>query len=171
MSYVVAAPGAVTAAAAHLASIGATVDTANSAAAIATTRLLPAGSDEVSVSVASMFSGYALTYQHVAARVTAFHNEFVRALNASAGAYTAAEGANAAPLQTVEQGILRAVNAPTETLLGRPLIGDGAAGTAASPNGSDGGLLYGNGGAGFDNSATAGAAGGNGGNAGLIGNG
>ncbi len=35
---------------------------------------------------------------------------------------------NADPLQTLEQDILGAINAPTQTLLGRPLIGNGANG-------------------------------------------
>ncbi len=62
------------------------------------------------------------------------------------------------------------INAPTDTLFGRDLIGNGAAGTATSPTGGAGGFLFGNGGAGY--TPTGGVAvGGNGGNAGLIGNG
>ncbi|MGV7705393.1 PGRS repeat-containing protein, partial [Mycobacterium kansasii] len=76
-----------------------------------------------------------------------------------------AEAVNANPLQSVERELLGAINAPTNTLLGRPLIGDGAAGTAANPNGQSGGLLWGNGGNGYN------GLGGNGGAAGLIGNG
>ncbi len=71
-------------------------------------------------------------------------------------------------LQTIEQDILGVINAPTELLLGRPLLGDGTAGTAASPNGGAGGLLIGNGGNGYSQTAV-GAVGGNGGDAGLIG--
>lgn len=62
------------------------------------------------------------------------------------------------------------INGPTSMLFGRALIGHGAPGTAANPNGGAGGFLFGDGGAGY--SATAGVTpGGNGGNAGLIGNG
>lgn len=50
---------------------------------------------------------------------------------------------------------------PTNVLLGRDLIGNGVTGTAAAPNGGPGGLLFGDGGAGYT--------GGNGGSAGLIG--
>jgi hypothetical protein len=55
-------------------------------------------------------------------------------INAGAGRYAATEAANASPLQTVEQDLLGVINAPTEALLGRPLIGngaDGAPGTGA----------------------------------------
>ncbi|MGH3562721.1 MAG: PGRS repeat-containing protein, partial [Mycobacterium sp.] len=53
---------------------------------------------------------------------------------------------------------------------GQFLIGDGAAGTAADPNGGAGGLWFGDGGAGYD-STQAGVAGGDGGAAGFFGNG
>ncbi|WP_165609384.1 PecA family PE domain-processing aspartic protease [Mycobacterium alsense] len=71
----------------------------------------------------------------------------------------------------LEQGVLGVVNAPTNFLLGRPLIGngiDGAAGTGQP--GGPGGILWGNGGNGGSSGAT-GVAGGAGGPAGLIGNG
>ena len=63
------------------------------------------------------------------------------------------------------------INGPTHVLLGRDLIGNGVAGTAGSPNGGAGGLLFGDGGAGYNQTAGTGAVGGRGGNAGLIGNG
>lgn len=44
--------------------------------------------------------------------------------------------------------MLGLINAPTQALLGRGLIGDGAAGTASHPDGYDGGFLYGSGGSG-----------------------
>uniref|UniRef100_UPI0035C7CC89 PGRS repeat-containing protein n=1 Tax=Mycobacterium kansasii TaxID=1768 RepID=UPI0035C7CC89 len=88
----------------------------------------------------------------------------MQALAFGGSQYASAEAAN------VEQTLLDAVNGPTQFLLGRPLIGNGADGTATSPNGGAGGLLYGNGGNGFS-PTTAGAPGGNGGSAGLIGNG
>ncbi|OBK13715.1 PE domain-containing protein [Mycobacterium asiaticum] len=62
------------------------------------------------------------------------------------------------------------LNGPTEMLFGRALIGHGVAGTAANPNGGPGGLLFGDGGAGYNQTAGM-VRGGNGGNAGLIGNG
>ncbi|BBX76064.1 hypothetical protein MSHI_39700 [Mycobacterium shinjukuense] len=64
------------------------------------------------------------------------------------------------------------VNAPTNMLFGRDLIGNGAAGTAASPHGGAGGLLFGDGGAGYSpTGGTEPVAGGHGGGAGLIGDG
>jgi endoglycosylceramidase len=54
---------------------------------------------------------------------------------------------------------------------GHFLIGDGTAGTAANPDGGNGGLWIGDGGNGYDESANAGIAGGNGGAAGLFGGG
>ncbi|WP_255351884.1 cellulase family glycosylhydrolase [Mycobacterium sp. UM_Kg27] len=68
------------------------------------------------------------------------------------------------------QLLLGLVNQPTLLLTGRPLIGDGADGTAAQPNGGHGGWLYGDGGDGWDNTDSGGM-GGAGGNAGMVGNG
>ena len=62
------------------------------------------------------------------------------------------------------------INAPSDALFGRDLIGNGAAGTAAHPSGGAGGFLFGDGGAGFSQTAGT-AAGGAGGIAGLIGTG
>jgi PGRS repeats len=101
-------------------------------------------------------------------------------LNAGAGAYASTEAANAAaaanPWQTVQQDVLNLINAPTELLLGRPLIGNGTNGVPGTgQNGGARGLLWGNGGNGGSGvAATAsspGGPGGNGGAAGLIGNG
>ena len=64
------------------------------------------------------------------------------------------------------------INAPTDLLFGRDLIGNGVAGTAASPTGGAGGFLFGDGGNGYTPTGGTGAVGGgNGGSAGLIGNG
>ncbi|WP_136624933.1 PE family protein, partial [Mycobacterium attenuatum] len=166
MSYLIAAPEMVTAAASDLANIGSTLGVANAAAALPTMSVLAAGADEVSAAIAALFGAHAQAYQTLSSQAAAFHDQFVRALTAGAGSYAAAEAANVAPLQA----LLGVVNAPTEALLGRPLIGNGADGTASSPNGGAGGLLYGNGGNGYNQTA-AGLAGGSGGNAGLIGNG
>lgn len=63
------------------------------------------------------------------------------------------------------------INAPTNLLFGRDLIGNGAAGTLANPTGGAGGILFGDGGAGYSPTGGVLATGGNGGNAGLIGTG
>ncbi|ORB82455.1 PE family protein, partial [Mycobacterium persicum] len=165
MSFVVAVPELVAATASDAAIIGSALRAANATAAASTTGLLAAAADEVSAAVASLFSAHALSYQQVAGQAAAFHDQFVQALTGAGASYALTEVAN------VQQNLLNAVNAPVQALFGRPLIGDGAAGTATNPSGQDGGLLYGNGGAGYNSSATPGMAGGNGGNAGLIGTG
>jgi hypothetical protein len=163
MSFVIAAPEVVAAAASDLARIGYTIGAANAAAAFPTTEVLTAGADEVSAVIAAVFGAHAQGFQTISTEAATFHAQFVQALNASAGSYAAAEAAN------VEQNLLNVLNAPTQALLGRPLIGDGANATVAGGNGGRGGLLYGNGGNGA--AGQPGQAGGNGGAAGLIGNG
>ena len=170
VSLLVVAPELLGSAAADLESIGSALHAAHVAAAVPTTGLATAGADEVSAALAALFAGYGQEYQALSAQASAFHQQFVQALSSGAGSYLTAEAANASPLQTVLDDLLGVVNAPTEALLGRPLIGNGANGTAASPNGGAGGLLYGNGGTGYSET-TSGVAGGGGGAAGLIGNG
>lgn len=166
MSYVLATPEMVAAAANNLAQIGSTLSAANAAALAPTTGVLAAGADEVSAAVASLFSGHAQAYQTLGTQAAAFHERFIQALSTAAGAYGSAEAANASPLQQA----LNVINAPTQTLLGRPLIGNGTNGAPGTGQaGGPGGLLYGNGGNG--GSGGVGQAGGAGGSAGLIGNG
>ncbi|MEK0688878.1 PE family protein, partial [Mycobacterium ulcerans] len=170
MSYVLTIPDALTSAARDVRGIGAAVDAANLTAAVPTAGVLAAGADEVSAAVAAVFCAHAQDYQALSAEATQFQTRFVSALSNAGSAYAAAEAAAASPLATVQEDLLAVINAPTQALLGRPLIGNGADGTAANPNGGAGGLLYGNGGNGYS-STTAEVAGGNGGAAGLIGNG
>src|SRR6202795_152470 len=124
MSFVIAAPGFVTAAASDLASLGSTISSANAAAATQTTGVLAAAEDEVSAAIAAVFSTHGQGYQALGARAAAFHDQFVQALTAGAGSYASAEAANAAaftanPLQTVQQEVLNAINAPSLALTGR----------------------------------------------------
>lgn len=163
-----AGPEALSAAAADIADIDASLRWANASAAASTTSVLAAAADEVSAAVAALFSGHGRDYQLLSAQLTAYHDQFVRTLDYSAYTYAAAEAGNASPLQTV----LNVINAPTEALVGRPLIGDGASGASGAMGqpGQDGGILLGNGGNG-GSSSDAGAPGGAGGSAGLIGNG
>ncbi len=152
MSYVIAAPEMLAGAATDLAGIGAALQSANGAAAAPITGVLAAGADEISAAVAALFSGHALDYQALSTQMAGFHQQFVTALNSAGASYAAAEAASANPLQAVEQQLLGVINAPTQALLGRPLIGDGTAG-APGQNGGDGGRAQligtgGNGGAG-----------------------
>lgn len=122
MSFVIASPEALLAAATDLAAIRSTIRAANAAAAVPTTGALAPAADEVSAGIAALFGAQAQSYQAVSAQAAAFHDRFVQLLNAGGGSYASAEIANA------QQNLLNAVNAPTQTLLGRPLVGDGATG-------------------------------------------
>ena len=168
MSVLVVAPAALASAAANLESIGSALTAANAAAAVPTTGLAAAGGDEVSAALSTLFAEFGEEYQAVSLQANTFYLQFVQSMNFSSGSYSAAEAASTSVLQTIEQDILGVINAPTEFILGRPLLGDGTAGTAATPNGGAGGLLIGNGGNGYSQTAI-GATGGNGGDAGLIG--
>ncbi|WP_205875375.1 PE family protein [Mycobacterium camsae] len=107
----------------------------------------------MSAAIAAVFSGYARQYQALSSRVGAFHQQFLETLTGAAESYASAEAANVT-LQAWQRDILGGINAPTQALLGRPLIGGGADGTPSNPNGGAGGLLYGDGGKGFSQSAT-----------------
>ncbi|OOK69196.1 PE family protein [Mycobacterium kansasii] len=164
MSFLIAAPDPLLAAAGDLMGIGSAIDSANETAAVPTTKLLAAAGDEVSAAIATLFNTYAEEYQQLSAQAGAFHDHFVRTLQAGMSSYASAETANAA------QQLLNVLNAPSRALLGRPMIGngfDGAPGTGQA--GEAGGLLFGNGGNGA--SGAPGQAGGAGGDAGLIGSG
>ena len=163
-------PDLVEAAAQDLARIHSSLAEATAAVAAPTTAIAAAGQDEVSIAIASLFGGVGDDFQALSAQAQAFHANFVSLMQAGAGAYLSTEAANASPLQTLKQDILGVVNAPTETLLGRPLIGNGTIGAPGTGQaGGAGGLLIGNGGNG--GSGATGQVGGAGGAAGLIGTG
>ncbi|WP_031739161.1 PE family protein, partial [Mycobacterium tuberculosis] len=165
MSFVNVAPQLVSTAAADAARIGSAINTANTAAA-ATTQVLVAAQDEVSTAIAALFGSHGQHYQAISAQVAAYQERFVLALSQASSTYAVAEAASATPLQNV----LDAINAPVQSLTGRPLIGDGANGIDGTGQaGGNGGWLWGNGGNG--GSGAPGQAGGAGGAAGLIGNG
>lgn len=157
MSFVIANPEMLAAAATDLAGIRSAISAATAAAAAPTIQVAAAGADEVSLAISALFGQHAQAYQALSAQATIFHDQFVQALTSGGNLYAAAES------HTVEQMVLNAINAPTQTLFGRPLIGDGANGTAENPDGQNGGLLFGNGGKGGVGAA--------GGLAGQIGNG
>lgn len=174
MSFVLIAPEFVTAAAGDLTNLGSSISAANASAASATTQVLAAGADEVSARIAALFGGFGLEYQAISAQVAAYHQRFVQALSTGAGAYASAEAAAA------EQIVLGVINAPTQALLGRPLIGDGANATTPGGAGGDGGtggdggnggtgVIAGGGGTGGNGGAS--GAGGAGGTGGFAGNG
>ncbi len=165
MPQLVVAPDLLASAAAGLDDIGSALKEAHAAAAAPTTGLAAAGADDVSAAVTALLAKYGQEFQSLSAQASAFHQEFVQALNGGALSYAATELASASPLQAAAQSQWFS---PWELLTGRPLVGNGADGTSTSLNGVNGGWIYGNGGTGFS-SVTSGVAGGNGGRAGLIG--
>jgi triacylglycerol lipase len=98
MSYVIAAPEMLAAAAADVAGIGSSLSEANAAAATRTTGVLAAAEDEVSAAVAAVFSAHGQGFQALSAQAAAFHAEFVQALKSGAGSYASGEAANLAAL-------------------------------------------------------------------------
>jgi hypothetical protein len=96
--HVIASPGQIEAAATDLSAIGSTLEAAQLTAAASTRTLLPAAADEVSASIAHLFTGYAEDYQKLAAKAATYHQQFVEHLTASAGAYATVEAANVASL-------------------------------------------------------------------------
>ncbi|EFD48051.1 predicted protein, partial [Mycobacterium tuberculosis T17] len=164
MSYVIATPEMMATAAFDLARIGSQVSAASAVAAMPTTEVVGRPAPTRCRRASRRCSAaHAQEYQALSAQAAAFHDQFVHTLTAAARWYTATEIANAAAMRVV----LGAVNAPTQTLLGRPLIGDGAHGTAPGQPGGAGGLLFGNGGNGA--AGAVGQVGGAGGAAGLFG--
>ena len=146
MSYVIAVPDTLAAAAADVASIGSSINAAHSAAAAPTTAVVAAAGDEVSAAISSLFSGYGKEFQALSARAAEVHAQFVQTMNGAGGAYAAAEAAGATPLQAAQAMVKSAQFQIPVGPLG--LFGNGADGTAASPNGQNGGIIFGSGGAG-----------------------
>ncbi|MEK1135657.1 PE family protein, partial [Mycobacterium ulcerans] len=174
-------PQEVILAAGDLAGIGSTISAANNAAAPPTTVLAPAAADEVSAQLAAVFGDYARQFQALSARAEQFHDQFVHTLRAAGYTYEDAEYTNVSQWISGEfsklvQFILNLVNAPSELLFGRMIIGNGADATEAGTAGQAGGWLIGNGG--WSGHGGAGGRGGwlignggAGGNGGLSGNG
>jgi PE-PPE domain-containing protein/PE family protein len=98
MSYLLAAPESLAAAATDVNGIAAAVHAANAAAAGQTSGVLAAAEDEVSAAIANLFSAHGNEYQAVVQRVAAFESEFTAALSAAAQTYTQAEALNGALL-------------------------------------------------------------------------
>ena len=157
MSFVIAAPEMVSAAATDLARIGSTISAANAGAALPTTQLLAAGVDEVSEAIAGLFSGHAQTFQALSAQAGLFHSSFVQALSSGGNLYSAAEAVNASVAATAASftDVGGAPFSPFLLLTGRALFGNGVNATAFGANGGDGGLIIGNGGNGAGGDAGA----------------
>jgi hypothetical protein len=68
MAYVITAPEMMASAATDVATIGSNVSAAHTSAAASTLAVLPAAADEVSASIAQLFSQHAADYQALGAR-------------------------------------------------------------------------------------------------------
>jgi hypothetical protein len=140
MSFVVATPETVAAAAGNLVGIGSTLREATAAAAGQTTAITSAAADDVSLALSELFGSYGQQFQAISAEAAAFHNEFVRVLNGGAAAYLNAEIANTQQTMTASGAA-----AATDPLLGGLLGGGGSGGLVGGllGGGSSGGLLGG----------------------------
>ena len=105
MSYVIAAPEMMTAAAGDLGNIGSTLTEEHTAAAALTVGLVPAAADEVSAGVAHLFSGYAEDFHGLAGRAAVFQEQFVGHLTAGAHSYASAEAVNISYLLWLAQNV------------------------------------------------------------------
>ena len=115
MSYVVAAPEFVVAAAHDLATIGSNLSMANAAALFPTSGVMAAGADEISATIAALFGAHAQAYQALSAQAALFHQQFVQLMSGGAAEYAVTEAANASPLDAVQQGALGAAPAASVT--------------------------------------------------------
>jgi len=98
-------PGELASAAADIGDIGASLENANAVAALPTSSILPAGTDEVSVAVTSLFNDQSTIYRGLAAQATAFHQRFAQLLGAAPTAYTEIEQAAQQALRNVTCGL------------------------------------------------------------------
>lgn len=99
MSAMVVAPELMAQAAADLVTIGESLNAAHISAAAPTVALLPAATDEVSTSIAYLFSGYGQEYQKLAGEAAAPYEQFAKHLTAGAEEYASTEAVNVASLQ------------------------------------------------------------------------
>ena len=107
MSYVMATPELMAAAATDLAAIGSTLRAAHLAAAVPTVGVIPAAADEVSAGVAQVFSQAAQSFQGLVGKASAYGEQFAQQLTAGGGAYAAAEAVNAASVAFDPNSILQ----------------------------------------------------------------
>jgi hypothetical protein len=119
----IAAPEAMSAAATDVANIGSAISAAHMAAAPPTVAVIPAAADEVSSSIAHLFSQHAQEYQALAGQAEALQQQFVQHLTSSAHSYASAEAANATLLQSLaaSTGSFSAADDPVQVALGQAI--------------------------------------------------
>lgn len=120
MSYVMAAPDSIAAAATDLAVVGSTVNAAHMAAA-STTAVVPAADDEVSTAVANLFSGVGQEFHHLVGEAATFHTQFMEHLNTSAKSYAATEATAIASLKSTANTYVTGVNGFATSVINQAL--------------------------------------------------
>ncbi|OBI97135.1 hypothetical protein A5660_07100 [Mycobacterium alsense] len=119
MSFLTAMPDLVESAAQNLAGIRSSLADAAAVAAGPTTGIATAAQDEVSVAISSLFGNFGQQFQALSAQAQTFHQQFVSLMNAGAGAYTAAEAANAAQAAVgADAGLVGGIGGGTSQSLG-----------------------------------------------------
>lgn len=96
MSFLMAQPEVLGAAARELHGINASVREGSSAVAAATTGVVPAAADVVSILTAQQFSRHGQVFQEISAQAAVVREQLVTMLGISAGSYAATEIANTA---------------------------------------------------------------------------
>lgn len=127
MSFGIAALKAIGTAPAQVTTIGSTIAATDAAASSSTTWHIAPGTDEVSTAIATLFGVQGQAYQAVSTQLQALQAEFVQALSGASVSQASAESAG------VEQQLADSINAPIQSLLGRPSIGDGGTDGAGRP--------------------------------------
>ncbi|AXN42294.1 putative PPE family protein PPE42 [Mycobacterium marinum] len=112
MSYVVAQPPAIAAAATELAGIGSALSEATAAAAGPTTAILSAAADEVSTAIAQLLGTFGAEYQGISTQLAAFHAQITQRLATVANYYINAEEINNAALLEEATARLYSPNSP-----------------------------------------------------------
>ncbi|OBB79746.1 PE family protein [Mycobacterium colombiense] len=96
MSFLMAQPEILDAAARELHRINASVREGSSAVAATTTRVAPAAADAVSILTAQQFSRHGQLFQEISAQAAVVREQLATMLGISAGSYAATEIANTA---------------------------------------------------------------------------
>ncbi|MBS9533214.1 PE family protein [Mycobacterium sp. M1] len=96
MSFVVAQPELLAAAAGDLRGIGSGLQAQYAAVSGPTTAVLPPASDAVSLLTTARFNSHGTLFQTMASQAAAVHQMFVATLSGNATSYAVAEAANAA---------------------------------------------------------------------------
>ena len=94
MSFVIAQPDLMAAAAAELNTINAVARAGSASAAAPTMGVVPAAADVVSMLTAAQFASHARLYQEMSAQAAMVREQLVTTLGISAGSYAATEAAN-----------------------------------------------------------------------------